>query len=149
MRALVFLFALTLSAADFPFAGVWRIVPAKSKFALGEPPKTLMLRLTAVEGGFRYESRNLDNPQQPAGLSFVVQFDQGAVKAPSSRGSYDQVEAKRTGPQTFTMIYRKAGQTVGESRYSLKQGALIREGFLTRADGQTNRYTEHFEKSKP
>jgi hypothetical protein len=145
LRCLIVLAPILACAADFPFAGTWKIDHDKSKFSIGDPPRTLTVTLVGVDGGFMYSSENLDNPAKPGGIKYKAKFDAGDVVLPPGDRGYDAVEVHKINAQSFRVRSKLSGVVVGETVYTLGVDGktFVRAGHLKKGD-KDNQYREVF-----
>lgn len=134
--AAVLTFTAVASAAD-PLAGTWKLNPARSKFPVGQAPKSETVKNEAVENGVRqvFEGIAAD------GSSFLVEFTgkyDGKDYPVKGEPTMDSMAYTKPDPNTVSFVQKKDGKVVGRGKcvisrdgktsvVSYEQGADITE----------------------
>lgn len=145
--AAVFLAASALFAADLPLAGTWKLNRAKSKFSVGQLPKSLVITIEALPNGLRYTSQSVTSEDRQLGMTYEAKFD-GRDYPIRDNERYDAVAWTRVDARTYLAVTKKNGQTVGSTKYSVAADGktFTRTGTAQREGGEPNKYSELFER---
>jgi len=111
---LLFVFGLAVSvwAAD-PFAGMWKLNLAKSKFGSGEPPKGIAFKVEAQENGLKIVTDGVNSQGQPMHQELSPKYDGREYPLKSSDGeSGITVIFKRINAHTHEVVIKQGGTQV-------------------------------------
>ncbi len=141
------LVAYATSAADLALAGTWKLKRGKSRFSIGQVPKSLVITIDAEPNGLRYTSKSVTAEGRELGMTYSAKFD-GKEYPIADSDRYDSISWTRVDNRTFLSVTRKAGQQVGGTKYVVSPDGktFTRTGTAKRPGGDTNQYTELFER---
>src|SRR5215467_11876700 len=94
-----------------PFIGTWKLNPAKTKYSLGQPPKSLTVTYEAVGQGYKITVKGTDAEGKPTNWQFTANFD-GKDYPVSGNPDQDMTTLKRIDAYNVEMIRKKAGKVV-------------------------------------
>lgn len=141
------LLAATLCAADLPLAGVWKLNRAKSRFSIGQLPKSLTITIESLPNGLRYSSKSITADDKQLGMTYEAKFD-GKDYPIRDNDRYDAVSWTRVDARTYLAVTKKNGQTAGSTKYTVSADGktFTRAGTAQRDGAEPNKYTELFER---
>lgn len=145
--ATLFLAASVLFAADLPLAGTWKLNRGKSKFSVGQLPKSLIIAIEAIPNGLRYSSKSVTSDGKQLGMTYEAKFD-GRDYPIRDNERYDAAAWTRVDARTYLAVTKKNGQTVGSTKYTVAPDGrtFTRAGTAQREGGEPNKYSELFER---
>jgi hypothetical protein len=99
-----------------PRMGTWKVNVAKSKFP-GEPPKSLVRTFEDLGGGWIYVTTDAVNAKGVAGGNRTVHRCDGRdyPMAAKAQTAYITASCKRTGANTFDLVFKADGKAVGNA----------------------------------
>lgn len=102
--------ATALIAAD-PYAGTWKLEPAKSHYKTGAAPRDQTVTITEAGGELDVVVKATASDGSPVSSHFVIPVAGGIGKVVESK-AYDGVTGKRIGPNERETAYMKGGKVV-------------------------------------
>lgn len=141
------LVACATSAADLTLAGSWKLNRAKSRFSIGQVPKSLLITIEAEPNGLRYTSKSVTAEGRELGMTYSAKFDGKEYPIPNNE-RYDSISWTKVDNRTFLSATKKGGQQVGSTKYVVSPDGktFTRTGTAKREGGDINQYTELFER---
>jgi hypothetical protein len=118
--ALLALSAVRASAeAPPPYVGTWKLNLAKSTYGGQTPPKSIVHRHEAVEGGLRQVTDGVDADGKPFHSEYTAKFDGKEYPVTGGRAG-DTIAIKRIDTHTFEWTWRSGGRVdnAGRAVYS-------------------------------
>ena len=108
--SLLLAFAMVLVAAD-PYAGTWKLDPAKSKYKSGAPPKEQIVTISESGGDLDIVVKGVASDGTPLSGHYSIPASGGTGKMIES-SAYDGVSGRRIGPRERETNYSKNGKVV-------------------------------------
>lgn len=140
--------AATLCAAD-PFAGTWKMNPAKTKFKTGAAPKeqTVTIAESGSDLNVKVAGIAADGSKIAYGYTIPSAGGTGKMAEPST---YEGISGKRMGPNEREVTYMKGGKTVytTHSKVAADGNSLSVTAKGLNAAGQTIDASVHYDKQK-
>jgi hypothetical protein len=103
-------FAMVLVAAD-PYAGTWKLDPAKSKYKSGAPPKEQIVTISESGGDLDIVVKGVASDGRPLSGHYTIPASGGTGKMIES-SAYDGVSGKRISPTERETSFSKNGKVV-------------------------------------
>jgi hypothetical protein len=114
----VVMFMIFYAAAEFAqtraagnFLGTWKLVPERSSYSPGFPPKSLVNTIEAVDAGLKVISDGIDAKGKATHFEWTAKFD-GKDYPVKSDPSRDAVSIKQFDDYTLELTNKKAGKVV-------------------------------------
>jgi hypothetical protein len=101
--------AAVMLAAD-PFAGTWKLNPAKTKYKTGAPAKEQTIVITEAGSDVNVKVNGIAADGSKLTMQYTVPAAGGTGKIEST--AWDGINAKRIGPTEREMTYMKGGKAV-------------------------------------
>ena len=103
-------FAMLLFAAD-PYAGTWKLDPAKSKYKSGAPLKEQTVTISESGGDLDIVVKGVASDGTPLSSHYTIPASGGTGKVIES-SAYDRISGKRLSPTERETSYSKNGKVV-------------------------------------
>jgi hypothetical protein len=141
------LFALagTLFAQN-PFAGTWKLDPAKTKYTTGEPPKDVTLVIEEQGDNIQVTATGTNADGSPLSVKYTVPIKGGAGQV--QEGPYSAISSKLVSANVRVNTYSKDGKVISSRRTEVsKDGKTLRSTVKgINADGKTVAGTDVYDK---
>ncbi len=99
------------SQQEIPLMGTWKINPARTKYAVGAIPSTLVNKFEPNgANGVKYTSDRVNAQGEPIRFEFTATFD-GKTHPYKGSPNRDAVSFLRIDPHTYRVSYKKDGET--------------------------------------
>jgi hypothetical protein len=140
-------FAATLSAAD-PFAGTWKMNPAKTKYRVGKAPKEQAITITEAGSDLNVKIEGIAADGSKISFGYTIPAAGGKGNVVVALPFYDGVSGKRVGPNERVVSYMKGGKAVytAHSKVSADGSTLSVSSKGLSASGQTVDSTAFYNK---
>jgi hypothetical protein len=110
--AALFAIATTLSAADDPFVGRWKMNPEKSKYTQGAPPKEQIATITVADGQMQVKVNAITSDDRKTVVYYTIPYDGGPGKMFETSPAYDGISGTKTSAYEREIIRWKDGKAV-------------------------------------
>ena len=124
--------------ADDPILGTWKLNVAKSKFATGHPPKSLMQRFERAGDGLKYIEDEVNEKGEHTTLVYIANYDGKEVPLMTGSGEYVGrfIKLKKIDAYTTEIISRTPSATK-----TGKGGVILTFQHVVSKDGKTRTIT--------
>ena len=128
------------AASSHPEEGTWRLIPAKSKYQYGPPPKSMTIQYLPATAGIHYNSRGVNADGQKFSSSFVAQTDGREYPVTGSR-KWAPVMLKRVDSRTLQATYVRYGRTMAIAKSVLSEDGSTMTVTTRASNGRGSVYT--------
>ena len=144
--AILVLSAMRASAeSPPPHVGTWKLNLAKSSYGEQTPPKSLVQKHEAVEGGVRQIADGIGADGNPFHWEFTAKFD-GKDYPVTGGPSGETIAIKQIDPHTFEWTWRSGGHVDNAGRAVYSQDGKQRTLHYTIRSGKKAKLTAVFDR---